>query len=148
MYIFCDSDIMNNQGSALHALLIDLNCPFVGGLTPDGLDWMFEVQGCDTFLHWIVDNLGAENVVNDQDIAAFSKLPSDKLLRGPILDAALSCLGVDSEMSEHQLECQIAQLEEEIFGGPLSTGTHASELWLVATEGLEWRCWSRAPQRS
>ena len=105
---------MNNEGSALHALLIELNCPCVGGLTPDGLDWMFEVQGCDTFLHWIVDNLGAENVVNDQDIAAFSKLPSDKLLRGPILDAALSCFGVDSEMSEHQLECQIAQLEEEI----------------------------------
>jgi len=105
---------MNNEGSALHALLIDLRCPCLGDLTPEGLDWMFEVQGCDTFLHWIVDNLGAENVVNDQDIAAFSKLPSEKLLRGPILDAALSCLGVDSEMSEHQLECQVAQLEEEI----------------------------------
>jgi len=102
-------------GSDLFSVLSILGQPEVPQLSPEGLDWLFENTSCLPFLQWVVATLGVDNVLEDQDISDFSALAPDKLLSGQILTAALTSCGLGEEqVSEKQLERQVAELEEEL----------------------------------
>eukprot|EP00090_Calanus_glacialis_P021171 TRINITY_DN32670_c0_g1_i1.p1 TRINITY_DN32670_c0_g1~~TRINITY_DN32670_c0_g1_i1.p1 ORF type:complete len:592 (-),score=265.83 TRINITY_DN32670_c0_g1_i1:50-1825(-) len=106
---------MSIDGPALHSLLSSLGMPGMDLLTPEGMDWLFESNSCLPFLQWVVASLGQDNVVEEQDLTAFSGLPCDKLLSGQILTAALASCGLgEGQLSDQQLERQVAELEQEL----------------------------------
>jgi len=106
---------MSSDGPALFSLLSSLGLPSLSLLSPEGLDWLFESTSCLPFLQWVLATLGQDNVVEDQDLAAFSVLPADKLLSGQILAAALASCGLgEGQLSDQQLERQVAELEQEL----------------------------------
>ena len=102
-------------GRDLHSVLAILGQPDILSLSPEGLDWLFENTTCLPFLQWVIATLGVDNVLEEQDMSDFSALPSDKLLSGQILTAALTSCGLgEGQLSDKQLERQVAELEEEL----------------------------------
>eukprot|EP00092_Neocalanus_flemingeri_P038983 GFUD01042437.1.p1 GENE.GFUD01042437.1~~GFUD01042437.1.p1 ORF type:complete len:594 (+),score=252.69 GFUD01042437.1:63-1844(+) len=105
----------DSDGPALYSLLSSLGLPSLSLLSPEGLDWLFESPNCLPFLQWVVSTLGQDNVVEGQDLAAFSALPGDKLLSGQILAAALASCGLgEGQLSDQHMERQVAELEQEL----------------------------------
>jgi len=102
-------------GGDLYSVLSSLGQPDLASLSPEGLDWLFENSSSLPFLQWVVTMLGVDNVVEEQDMSDFLALPPDKLLSGQILSAALASCGLgEGQLTQHQLERQVAELEEEL----------------------------------
>jgi len=102
-------------GARLYALLASLDYPGLAGLSPEGLDWVWEQEGCHQFLSWLVNSLGPDQLISTQDLATYSALPPTSQLAEPLLSAALAtCASQDGELSERELEQAVAELEEEL----------------------------------
>lgn len=110
-----DSSHRSLGGQGLYSALAALHYPRLDQITPDSLDWLYEVGPCRPFLDWLAGKVGKENYLSPDELAAYMQIPPSELLSGSLLEEALAVDEPEGgELTNREREQLVARLEAEL----------------------------------